>query len=178
LFRGVVLDRIPADIEEGATKQMRLQPLSSFSSNLKNALSFGDVLIGTRVPAERVFSCPRTGFGCLPESEFVLLGDDTKAFAYHPKLPIGTPGKIEMKVQIDDFVGAMRRHGITKSGDSDRQIFPDRDLVNADWTKRSWDLTGIRSRHDLKRFLGEIGMTIDQFKELPVCRSSDRRIES
>ncbi|RLB09951.1 MAG: hypothetical protein DRG39_07000, partial [Deltaproteobacteria bacterium] len=61
--------------------EIRLQPMSSFSSNIAEARKFamfGDKetvsLVFAEVPASRVLSCPFTGFGCLEEEEWVILG--------------------------------------------------------------------------------------------------------
>ena len=48
-----------------------------------------------------------------------------------------------------------------------RRINIDADPFNADWPKRTWDL-GIDNVEDLRRYIQAGGMTIDQFKALPV----------
>ncbi len=64
-----------------------LQPISSFSGNMDVASVFGadisqdgrtqiKVLLGTVIPAERILSTCRTGFGCLQECEFTVLGGE------------------------------------------------------------------------------------------------------
>jgi hypothetical protein len=44
----------------------------------------------------------------------------------------------------------------------------DADIRNADWTKRSWDLVGIDSVEKLKDYLNAAGMSVEQFKKLPI----------
>lgn len=73
-------------IEAGSayTNQITLQPLSSFSYSVKTANSFSGSNYGSslrslslvKVKAEQVFGSFKTGFGCLNESEIVLLGGE------------------------------------------------------------------------------------------------------
>jgi hypothetical protein len=51
----------------------------------------------------------------------------------------------------------------------------DADLRNADWTKQSWDLTGIHSVEALRAYLKSQGMSVAAFKHLPVYRLNLRR---
>lgn len=62
---------------------VKLQPLSSFATDVRQAMKFADMAdTGTihlmHVPADRVFSTPWTGVGCLPETEVVVLGGTYK----------------------------------------------------------------------------------------------------
>jgi hypothetical protein len=57
------------------TWDVRLQPISSFSSSPGTAENFGSTMMLVRVPRSRVMSFHQTGFGCLSESEFTILGD-------------------------------------------------------------------------------------------------------
>jgi hypothetical protein len=84
LFRGMALPR--GDSKAGIdfnVGEFRLQPLSSFTSRRSQAHSFAAdwatsndrlAIAAVRVPREKIFSTARTGFGCLNESEFVVLG--------------------------------------------------------------------------------------------------------
>jgi hypothetical protein len=59
--------------------RVQMQPMSSFSSDLGVAQGFADVdyvgsMFFAEVPIERILSTPVTGFGCMSESEFVVLG--------------------------------------------------------------------------------------------------------
>lgn len=59
---------------------MILQPASSFSASPSTAFSFaGEMVMSVRVPISEVLGTARTGYGCLNESEFVLLGRQLKA---------------------------------------------------------------------------------------------------
>lgn len=59
---------------------VQLQPMSSFSSDLKSARIFSlstdkrQTILFAEVPANRILSCPVTGYGCLDEVEWVVLG--------------------------------------------------------------------------------------------------------
>lgn len=54
----------------------------------------------------------------------------------------------------------------------------DADLGNADWTKGSWEgrFDGIDTLDDLLQFIDSQGLTVEQFKELPVYRENVDRI--
>lgn len=61
-----------------------LQPMSSFSTRLNTAEGFASahpgetaVVIGARVPVDRILGTFSTGYGCLSESEMVVLGAQT-----------------------------------------------------------------------------------------------------
>lgn len=58
--------------------KIQLQPMSSFSSNFGEARLFAREAPGSlfyaEIPAERILSCPVTGFGCKKEFEYVVLG--------------------------------------------------------------------------------------------------------
>jgi len=62
--------------------KVNLQPLSSFSLERVVAKNFGKNIIQTIVPAEKVFSCPLTGFGCTKETEVVVLGGEYETFEF------------------------------------------------------------------------------------------------
>jgi hypothetical protein len=51
-----------------------LNPLSSFALNQTTAAGFGNTLIYVDVPKERILGSTLTGFGCLNEYEFVVIG--------------------------------------------------------------------------------------------------------
>lgn len=39
---------------------------------------------------------------------------------------------------------------------------------NADWTKQSWDITGVDTVEKLREYIARQGMSVEQFKRLPV----------
>jgi hypothetical protein len=87
---------------------VRLQPLSSFSSKVSDAHVFATagadivssdigkqgvpVVMAVRVPRDQVFSTPKTGIGCLSESECVLLGSRPTS-AIYAGIPRLEPGE-------------------------------------------------------------------------------------
>jgi len=89
LFRGMILEEKEAGnltlASEGTnfvkTTDIRMQPMSSFSADPTTAVAFAEpneyhpvaVTMFVEIPAERVLSCPMTGFGCLREYEAVVL---------------------------------------------------------------------------------------------------------
>lgn len=92
---------------------VRLQPASSFSSSYSTASSFqrsggpqaaGGGIIVARVPAERILGTARTGYGCLNENEFVVLGKasgTTDAMSVEMALP----GNIVYKTTMEYWDG-------------------------------------------------------------------------
>ena len=71
----------------GARVRRRANALESWSASLAVADTFGPVVLRTIVPVERVLSTCRTGFGCLPEAEVVVIGglDDVVEVVTVPK---------------------------------------------------------------------------------------------
>ncbi len=43
------------------------------------------------------------------------------------------------------------------------------DIENEDWTKRTWDLP-FDNAEDLREYIEAIGMTVEEFKRLPIYR--------
>lgn len=53
-------------------------------------------------------------------------------------------------------------------GTSIIMIFPDKELHNADWTKRTWDLSQIKSKRLLLQYLSRHNYDLEDFKKLPI----------
>ncbi len=53
----------------------------------------------------------------------------------------------------------------------------DANLRNADWTKRTWDLLDIKTKEDLERYLKGKGMTMKDFKKLPVYQFNKDKLD-
>ena len=87
LYRGVTLDnRLVNNFATGETIRLENNALESWSINPRVAREFaypGDVSFGivlkSTIPVEKILSNARTGYGCLGEHEFVIIGgkDDT-----------------------------------------------------------------------------------------------------
>jgi len=78
LHRGVTFDT-PLKVREGKHTSIRTNVLSSWSINADVAQEFAKrggngVVFSSVVPANRIFSFPMTGLGCLTEGEVVILG--------------------------------------------------------------------------------------------------------
>lgn len=91
LWRGASYDE---ELTEGIQKFL-LQPASSFSSSFEQARGFGGglnfrYLHLVRVGAADVLSTARTGVGCLPEREVVLLGGRVSAWGVNSKRRVAT----------------------------------------------------------------------------------------
>lgn len=52
---------------------------------------------------------------------------------------------------------------------------PDESVENADWTKQSWDLP-IETIEELREWIEARGMTVAQFKRLPVYQLNVERV--
>ena len=87
LLRGMDLDdndlmRLrAAGTKEGSTITMKQNVMESWSLNEQTAGDFGNMVIETDVPIDRIISNARTGFGCLDEYEFIVLGSDADELA-------------------------------------------------------------------------------------------------
>lgn len=67
-------------------ERIALQPMSSFSTDLSTALDFAndaqvEVVTVANIPVERILATPTSGFGCLHESELVILGGEEQAWS-------------------------------------------------------------------------------------------------
>lgn len=77
---------------EGSIVGVKMQPMSSFSVRFSTAFdSFGSDLLVTRVPKSQILGTSMSGYGCLGESEVVVLGGSQGAtvrgfFANKPAL--------------------------------------------------------------------------------------------
>jgi hypothetical protein len=71
-----------------AREKVTLRPLSSFTADKQTATDFAGatkgVVLVVKIPVTQVFSTPFTGIGCLPETEFVVLGKPTTARVQAP----------------------------------------------------------------------------------------------
>lgn len=59
---------------------VKLQPASSFSTDVKTSMDFGNTMHVVRIPVNQLLGSARTGFGCLSEHEFVVLGGELRAW--------------------------------------------------------------------------------------------------
>lgn len=80
VYRGAGL---PFDLTAGAVDQtLNFAPMSSFSSSFSEAMAFAEgagegargVMIAVRIPVHQIIGSARSGYGCLNELEYVLLG--------------------------------------------------------------------------------------------------------
>ncbi len=67
---------------DGKITEVMLNPLSSFAQNKEIARGFGNTTVWVEVPKERILGCSFTGYGCLHEYEFVVLGAAEPELAY------------------------------------------------------------------------------------------------
>ncbi len=75
-----------------AAHDVHLSALSSWSTSIETARGFAGtnppprprkgIILGLTVPVSRVIGCPRTGFGCFEEAEYVLLPGPGKALVW------------------------------------------------------------------------------------------------
>jgi hypothetical protein len=72
LYRGFYPGAAGGPIPEGET-DLNMNPLSSWASRKSVAKHFGSTIFTASVPVENVLCSSRTGFGCLNETEFILI---------------------------------------------------------------------------------------------------------
>jgi len=78
MYRGVNFDN--PTIKTGSTVKVRGNALESWSADPKTAGTFGNVVMSVKMPVSRILSTPMTGFGCLKEYEYVILGAEDEVF--------------------------------------------------------------------------------------------------
>lgn len=164
-------DNAPQGYSDPGFKVIRteLQPLSSFSVDFDTSLLFAgsddvSMMIASRVPRERILATSRTGYGCLAEAEFVVLGGEGTAYCWTWKAGHMWPSSQKFKEAVDTFVqkGDLRNKDIPP-------LSPDAVPENADWTKQTWDLPD-RDSEEFKELLRSWGMTEEEFDRLPAAR--------
>jgi hypothetical protein len=111
-----------------------LQPLSSFSAEYDTALQFGDYTTACRIPTKSILSTPLSGYGCTEEKEMIVLGGKAKIMIDSGRNDTvrmylrgrtkskvkGVPDKIDTLIEIECI---------------------DSDIRNADWVKKTRDVT-------------------------------------
>jgi GNAT superfamily N-acetyltransferase len=145
--------------QEGYVKQ---RPMSSWSTKFEIANTFSTrygsdvpLIAGVKIPAERIFAFPGSGFGCYNEAEVVVLGgeltpatyvvpksftlDQKSEFLETVKSKVGPKTILTMERENGDFVEFLDNGPSPKE---ERPIFNiDNSNENADWMKQvSWDL--------------------------------------
>jgi hypothetical protein len=83
---------------------IQLQPLSSFSTDIDTAQNFcidGEYKMVTqmKIPVKRILSTPHTGFGCMEETELVVIGGEFDQKVIAEKSEFGDA----MEVDYDSF---------------------------------------------------------------------------
>ncbi len=147
LARGVLEDH------PSAVTDMRMHPMSSFSTDYAKAYQFsGGAMIFAKVPASRIISTPRTGFGCLNEREVVVLGGVMKV--------VTTPRGLVRADWTNTVADILKPKKAAASKDV---LEVDGTLLNADWTKTTWDLPPYKS----PEFMVLVN-DLDAIKKLPV----------
>jgi len=85
LYRGFVADELSSDIKLDTQLPIATNSMSSWSVNFETAKMFSDlpgrtgdsIVFEMDIPRTRILSTARTGFGCLTEGEFVVLGSQS-----------------------------------------------------------------------------------------------------
>ena len=75
LYRGVSGNPFSGtNVKSGDAVKLNQNTLESWTSEPEIAKQFGNTILKATVPVERILSTARTGFGCLNEFEFVVIG--------------------------------------------------------------------------------------------------------
>lgn len=54
---------------------------------------------------------------------------------------------------------------------------PDKNITNADWTKKTWDLpANLKTEQDMAIYARGKGLSLEQFKQLPVYQFNRNKI--
>lgn len=104
LYRGVVGN---TNFSEFGWSPVQLQPLSSFSADPGVSAGFGNsggYIISLRVPREYIHSFPKTGLGCLGESEFIVLSRLDGLPALERGLSYGEASKYGTNKNYGEFI--------------------------------------------------------------------------
>lgn len=147
----------------------------------------------TKLPASKVFSIPLSGSGCSDEFEIIALGGKTNAIVRNGiitnipqkrdnKSPeklviIANAGRIDRKARqqgalsmikglppndYKNYLSGAKRVKETFTG---IDFYIDRDLIDADWSKTTWNLPPYKSKEFFKVFYEK---DLPSFRELPV----------
>ena len=144
------------------------RPMSSWSTKFEIANTFSSrygsntpLIAGVKIPAERIFALPGSGFGCYNEAEVVVLGgeltpatyvipdsltlDQKSEFLEAVKNKVGPKTILTTERDNGDFVELLEYSEDSETGPSPKEERPSINLDssndNADWIKQvSWDL--------------------------------------
>ena len=92
LLRGIDLDAADlralkeTGLRNGDTIIMNQNTMESWTLNESTSKDFGNLIIEVDVPVDRIIGSARTGFGCLDEYEFIVLGSNAEESATIVKL--------------------------------------------------------------------------------------------
>ncbi len=89
LFRGMDMDFPP---ESGTVFKYEGNTIESWSVDSEIANGFGNTTISMWVPLKNIVGTARTGFGCLHEGEFVILGSIE-----------GNEGEVEQREEYEEW---------------------------------------------------------------------------
>ena len=90
----------------GGIADADLQPMSSFSSrwDISTRFAYGGTMWGAHIPMERIIGLPGTGYGCLNEREFVVLGGP------------GQLGVVNSSVPSQEWLGVVEKGLLDQEG--------------------------------------------------------------
>jgi len=136
LYRGAKLPREDFPVGTSGITTLKLQPVSSFSTNIREAANFAyhgesgiPSVSAVRIPRQKVLSTSRTGYGCLHESEITVLGDE------YESLLINLDDLGFTSLQIEEHIVGMEERFAKAVG----MVYLDDLDKNADWPKRTDD---------------------------------------
>jgi DNA polymerase III epsilon subunit-like protein/ribosomal protein S18 acetylase RimI-like enzyme len=144
------------------------RPMSSWSTKFEIANTFSSrygsntpLIAGVKIPAERIFALPGSGFGCYNEAEVVVLGGELTPATYVVPRDLSLMGRNEFLETVKNkvgpktilttekengnFVEVLASSEDFETGPSPKEEGPsinlDSSSENADWIKQvSWDL--------------------------------------
>jgi len=131
--------------------QAVLRPLSSWSIDATDALAFakGAQVLFQTVPVERIFATPFTGLGCFGESETIFIHKDGDVFPIVDLTSLGGATTPELAEIINDYPELPK---ISKA--SLPTVYPDADIRDADWPKRTFDFPDVTTAKQYRERFG------------------------
>lgn len=151
LHRGITDDEQP----RGNQVRHRSYPLSSWTASTWEAKSFairtslapysGSHILSARVPRSRILATPHTGFGALPEWEYVVIGGDDV---------VTVSSALDLKMDAAESLAEINEN-----------------IYSADWVKSiCWDLPIDPTAFML--MLDNQGMTLGEFRLMPAWQAA------
>lgn len=164
--------------------QAVLRPLSAWAVDIVDAANFakGSQILFQKVPVERIFATPMTGIGCFNESEAIFIFKDGDVFPI-----IDMSMTISSGSRVNDFVDLMKlinEYDIPSISKAELPvIYPDANIEDADWAKRTFNFPGVTTADQYREEFGledaeALANHIKDVKDLPYWQGVPSKIKT